>query len=325
MNRLLLAIVLALPSTLLAQTFTYAPINFPGAVATEARGINNNGEIVGFYKTTPCTDSDIKVPNCPNTKGFKLINGAYIKLMVAGSSRTVIMGVNDLGDLVGFYTKSSDGTTHGFIWYHTNTVRTIDYPGVANATVPFGINKAGTVVGGIWGTGPSGSFPSGGWVWVNGKFSNMNPTSPNPASPCCWSVTGISNNGILSGLLFQADFWQAWMKEATDQDFFTMALSGTTNGCCDSFGLGVNSNVNMIGYTANGWFTKRLEVNEGTNDSTTETAPTFIPVIFPGATSTQPPSNLPTYPFGINDLRAVVGAYIDSNNKMHGFLAKPNF
>src|SRR5947199_2539126 len=54
-----------------------------------------NGEIVGFYKNTPCLDSDIRVPNCPNIKGFKLVNGAYIKLMVSGSSRTVIMGVND--------------------------------------------------------------------------------------------------------------------------------------------------------------------------------------------------------------------------------------
>ena len=99
MYRLLLAIVLALPSTVLAQTFTYAPINVPGAVQTEARGINNNGEIVGFYRTTTCSgDYDIKVPACP-TKGFKYVNGSYIKLMVPNSVSTAIMGVNDLGDM----------------------------------------------------------------------------------------------------------------------------------------------------------------------------------------------------------------------------------
>src|SRR5947208_15946497 len=102
MNRLVIAIAFScfVASTLLAQTFTYAPINVPGAVATEARGINNNGEIVGFYKNTACTDSDMVVPNCPNTRGFKLVKGSYIKLMVPGSSRTVIMGVNDYGDPV---------------------------------------------------------------------------------------------------------------------------------------------------------------------------------------------------------------------------------
>jgi hypothetical protein len=52
MNRVILAIVLTLPSTLLAQTFTYAPINVPGATQTESMGVNNNDEIVGFYKTT---------------------------------------------------------------------------------------------------------------------------------------------------------------------------------------------------------------------------------------------------------------------------------
>src|SRR5437764_15221099 len=118
MKRVLLSIIFALPSALLAQTFSYAPVNVPGAVATEARGINNTGEIVGFYKTVACADYDIKVPSCP-TKGFKYVNGAYVKLMVPNSVSTAVMGVNELGDLVGFY-KKADGTRHGFIWYHTN-------------------------------------------------------------------------------------------------------------------------------------------------------------------------------------------------------------
>jgi len=130
---------------------------------------------VGFYKTTACADYDIKVPNCP-TKGFKYVNGTYIKLMVPGSVTTAIMGVNDYGDLVGFYSKMVSGCSnpvfHGFIWYHQNVVKTIDYPGsdvcntypnnVSGSTVPFGINKAGTVVGGLWGVTPTGTFPNGG-------------------------------------------------------------------------------------------------------------------------------------------------------------------
>jgi hypothetical protein len=139
----------------------YAPLNVPGAVATEARGINNSGEIVGFYKTVACADYDIKVPNCP-TRGFKYVNGAYVKLMVPNSVSTAITGVNDLGDLVGFY-KKADGTRHGFIWYHTNVVKTIDHPGTALITVPFGINRAGTVVGDSGGlTPPSEHFQTAG-------------------------------------------------------------------------------------------------------------------------------------------------------------------
>ena len=315
MSRLILAIFLALPSTLLAQNFTYAPINVPGAVLTQARGININGEVVGFYETTTaCTDTDVRVPICA-TKGFKLVNGKYVKLMVPGSVSTAIMGVNDNGDLTGFY-KKSDGSEHGFIWYHTNVVRTIDFQ--ANITVPWGINKAGIVVGGFWGTSQSGTFPSGGWVWMNGKFSNMDPS--NGAGPCCESVTGVSNNGILSGLVFQADRFMAWMKESTDEDFFTYP-TGTQTQCCDTSGTGVDSNIDMIGFTGSqGWFARHIEQNEV--ESSGEVTPHFIKVNFPGGTSTQP---LPTYPFGLNDKHWVAGTYTDSANRMHGFVAKPNF
>lgn len=292
--------------------FTYAPIDVPGALATEARGINNYGEVVGYYQTTACTNTDVRVPTCP-TRGFKLVNGTYVKLMVPNSTSTAIMGVNDYGDLTGFY-KKSDGSEHGFIWYHNNTVRTIDFE---PNTVPWGINKAGVVVGGFWGTGQSGTFPGGGWVWINGVFSHMDPN--NGVAPCCESVTGVSNNGILSGLVFQSDFFQAWMKEATDEDFFTYP---SVIQCCDSTGTAINNNVDMIGFTGGtGWFTKHIELNEV--ESSGEVTPQFINVIFPGQTFASGP--LPTYPFGLNDKRWIVGAYMDSANHTHGFVAKPNF
>ncbi len=310
------AFAVFLPSTLLAQAFTYAPINVPGAVATQARGINNRGEVVGFYQTTSCTNTDVRVPTCP-TKGFKLVNGSYVKLMVPNSVSTAVMGVNDRGDLTGFY-KKSDGSEHGFIWYHTNVVRTIDFR--ANFTVPWGINRAGIVAGGFWGTGQGGTFPGGGWVWINGKFSNMNPN--NGAGQCCESVTGVSNNGILSGLVFQSDFFMAWMKESTDEDFFTYPNGGMQ--CCDTTATGVNGNIDMIGFTGSqGWFTKHIELNE--LESSGEGTRHFINVSFPGQTTTLPPAALPTYPFGLNDKRWIVGAYSDSANHMHGFVAKPNF
>lgn len=318
----LTVISLATPSH--AQ-FTYAAINVPGAVATEARGINSSGEVVGFYKTTACSDNgSVQVPSCP-TKGFKFVNGSYIKLMVPGSVTTAIMGVNDLGDLVGFYSKMQTGCSlpvfHGFIWYHTNVVRTIDAPGTpvcpANApggfpggpiTVPMGINKSGTVVGGVWASGQGGTFPENGFVWVNGTFSTMDPESPNAAAPCCWSVNGIANNGFISGGLFQADFFMAWFKNAGDQDFYQYKGVDTT-------GTAVDSNADVAGYSSGGFFAKHIELNEGTNDA--EVQPGFIAVQFPGASQ--------TFPFGMNELHWLAGAYTDSSNVMHGFIAKPNF
>jgi uncharacterized membrane protein len=317
MNRLAVAVFLLLGVDTSRAQFTFAPINVPGATQTEARGINNNGEIVGFYKTDSCFDYDIKVPSCP-TKGFKLVNGTYIKLMVPNSTATAIMGLNDLGDLVGFYTKS-DGSKHGFIWYHTNTLRTIDKPNSQGlTTVPFGINKAGTVAGGLWEVDAGGTFPGGGWVWVNGTFSNMNPFSPNAAGACCQSVNGIANNGVLAGQIFQADFHYAWLKQGPDEDFYLQ----NNQAIGDTFGTGVNSATDIIGYGQSGWFAKHIELNE--NNDATEVKPGFITLHYPGMTNTLPPVPLPTYPFALNDARGIVGTY-QVNGGLHGFLAKPNF
>ena len=314
-----LILFLLFASPLFAQ-FTYAPFNVAGATATEVRGVNVNGEVAGFYKTTACSDYNVQVSICP-TGGFKFVNGAYIKLMVPGSVTTAITGLNDFGDLVGYYSVKQSGCSspvyHGFIWYHQNVIRKIDAPGTGKCftnggpiTAPMGINKAGTVVGGIWATGQNGTFPDNGWVWVNGTFSTMDPVAPGAAAPCCWSVNGIANSGAISGNVFEADFFTAWFKAGADEDFFTFAG--------DTYGTGVDSQTDVAGYSpgSGGYFAKHIELNEGSNDGT-EVQPGFIKVQFPGATV--------SYPFALNDLRWVAGTYVDSSGVYHGFIAKPTF
>ena len=144
----------------------------------------------------------------------------------------------------------------------------------------------------------------------------MNPQAPGSAAPCCWSVNGISNNGIISGQVFQADFNMAWLKKATDEDFYEYFQAPATGS--DSFGTGVNSATDVIGYATSfgGFFAKHIELNEGTNDAV-EVHPGFLPVNFPNAQF--------TIPFGINDSHYLAGTYFDSNGGQHGFIAKPNF
>ena len=308
MNRaIVITMIFGLSSLGFAQTFTYAPINISGAVATEVRGINNNGEVVGFYYTNKsCVEpaGEIQFPNC-NVHGFKMINGVVTKLMIPNSTSTAIMGLNDYGDLVGFCLDNTG--SHAFLWLHTNVIKLLNDtaagggPNSDQHTVAFGVNKALTVVGGLWFY--SDSVGDGGWVWQNGAFSNMNPGSPSGSNV---SVNGISNNGFLSGETGSG----AWFKSATDEDFYSLS-SGTV-------GTAVNSNSYVIGYTSSGkgWFAKHIEWNEGTNDAT-EVKPTFIAVAYPNAKA--------TYPTSINDNRWVAGTYVDSAGVMHGFIAKPNF
>src|SRR6266404_4620443 len=185
---ILTCLLITVSTALFAQTFTYAPINIPGAVATEARGINNNGEVVGFYYTTKsCAEptGEVQFPNCL-VHGFKIVNGTIINLMVPNSLSTAILGVNDYGDLVGF-TRLNDGSAHAFLWLHTNVVKLLNAAGAGGNsdehTVAFGVNKALTVVGGLWFySTPQGS---GGWVWQNGNFSTINP-GDTVSGTCCW-------------------------------------------------------------------------------------------------------------------------------------------
>lgn len=81
-------------------------------------------------------------------------------------------------------------------------------------------------------------------------------------------------------------------------------------------GTAVNSNADVIGFSgAVGYFAKHIELSE--NNDGVEVKPSFIKVMFPGSLS--------TYPFGLNDLRTVVGAYTDNAGLIHGFVAKPTF
>jgi hypothetical protein len=69
MQRLaLLALTLFSAAQVFSQvSFKFAPINVPGATATQARGINASGEVVGFYQTTACSNYNLQVPSCPTT------------------------------------------------------------------------------------------------------------------------------------------------------------------------------------------------------------------------------------------------------------------
>ena len=210
------------------------------------------------------------------------------------------------------FTELNDGTAHGFLWLHTNVVKLFNAPGVGvntdQHTVPFGVNKALTVVGGIWFfSTPQGD---GGWVrFSNGSFETMNPGS-SVSGTCCWSVNGVSNNGYLSGTAFYHDFVSAWFKSGADEDFYP--LTGDTNGTA------VNNNADVIGWRVGGkgYFAKHIELNEGTNDAV-EVKPAFISVAYPNGKA--------TYPMGLNDSRWIAGVYTDSSGVMHGFIAKPNF
>jgi hypothetical protein len=302
---------LCLVSPLMAQNrWNTVTIDVAGAIETEARGVNNNGDIVGFYRPSTSTclpiPSNPQVPTC-TTRGFKIVNGVLTKLNVPGATSTAIMGINDYDDLVGFYLKPEPGCTsgiyHGFIWYHQNIVKTIDYPNSTGFcgsdalwTVPMGINRKGIVSGTVW--SPVNGQPSGGFVWKSGTFHVMNPGGPNSG------VYGISNSGILVGTtwytLDSIPLWTGFLKAGAHNDYFQLTQD-------DTFTTAVNNRTDIAGYGiyGQGFFAKHIGRGEGSKD------PSFIALMAGQA----------TFPFGMNDQRIVVGSYYNSDGLMHGFAA----
>lgn len=314
----ILITLLCLISPVVAQdSWQFVTVDAPGAIETEVRGVNNSGEIVGFYRlpTSSCLQlpANPQVPVC-TTRGFKIVNGVFTKLNVPGSTSTAIMGVNDYGDLVGFYLKPEPGCTfgiyHGFIWYHQNVIKTIDFPnstgfcGSDSAwTVPMAINMRGTVSGTVW--SPVNGQPSGGFVWRNGSFQATNPGGPSSG------IYGMSNSGILVGTTWYTldliPLWTAFLKTGTGNDYFQLTQD-------DTFITGVNDQTDIAGYGIYGQGVFAQHVEWGGKNSK-GIAPSFVSVMAGQA----------TFPFSLNEHRILAGSFYNSDGLMHGFVATPKF
>ena len=112
---------------------TYTSLNNPGAIYTLAFGINDAGNVVGYY----CESS---YSNC---NGFLKTGDTYTSLDLPGSFGTAY-DINDAGTIVGSYSDSGIG--YGFL-KTGDTYTSFDYPGEHN-TYAYDINDAGMVVGG---------------------------------------------------------------------------------------------------------------------------------------------------------------------------------
>jgi probable HAF family extracellular repeat protein len=80
----------------------FSSIDFPGATATLAHGINNAGQIVGYWFN-----------GSGPYHGF-LDNGTLSSIDYPSAAQTLAEGINNLGQIVGYYIDSF-GKTHGFL------------------------------------------------------------------------------------------------------------------------------------------------------------------------------------------------------------------
>lgn len=146
-------------------------------------GVNDEDIAVGFY-----LDSN------NNSHGYiyNINTGKYSKvsLPIAGATNVSATGINDPGSITGSYTNSK-GKVVGFLLRKARPhVFTINVPG-SHATMPFGVNKFGVVVG-VYTKG-SNNY---GFTWSNARGYQ---TIKDPNGPTQTFVNGINSAGDLVG------------------------------------------------------------------------------------------------------------------------------
>jgi probable HAF family extracellular repeat protein len=203
-------------------TFTFTPVSVRGSIEALSGGVNNAGVIVGRYEdknkkfhgfmlngkilTTIDDPKGTQGTSCgginPNgaisivgaytndghAVGFLYKNGKFTDIPgPAGAVSSTADGINDAGDIVGYYTDSN-AYTHGFL-LKGNTYTTLDVPQENHFTLATGINNNGDIVL-VW-INPKLAFESS---LYNGKTYTIKDV-PNATSSI---ATGINAAGDIS-------------------------------------------------------------------------------------------------------------------------------
>ncbi|MBV9203266.1 MAG: hypothetical protein JOY83_26710, partial [Alphaproteobacteria bacterium] len=138
-----------------AAAYTFTQIDVPGATA-EAHGINDAGDIVGWFASTT------------GTHGFLDSGGSFTQIdappnpIAPNATDTMPSGINDAGQIVGTFNSISGGN-HGFL-YTGGSFTQFDVPGATLGTLAYGINNVGQIVG---------TFDYHGFLDTSGSFTQI--------------------------------------------------------------------------------------------------------------------------------------------------------
>jgi probable HAF family extracellular repeat protein len=197
----------------------FSTIDYPGALATRALGINAEGTMVGAFD-----DSE-------TTHGFVLRDGRFAALDFPGATSTLARSINDRGEIVGFY-FDSDSNVHGFYLFRGN-FRAVDIP-FSTSTRAEGISSVGTISGEYVDEGGT----EHGYLLHDGRFESFDV--PNSSSTDIWSN---ANDGWFAGDYGDFQTVQAFVRTKHGQ-YITIALPV---GAVAAAARGINDRHQVVG------------------------------------------------------------------------------
>jgi uncharacterized membrane protein len=280
MTRLLL-ILLALGPAALAEN--YETIDCPDSLSTQARGINDHGDIVGI-----CEDAS-------GSHGFRLRGGVFTLIdHPEGVGATAVFGTNNRGDVVGRVDLGGNpdghGTLHGYL-LRRGRFTTIDPPG-SGLTSARVIDDAGRIVGFYVGGEDGGVH---GFLRDRRGYRDLDAPDADVTVAMGISVTRIVGgtvdaNGISHGFVLKKGRYQ------------TIDVPGADH----TRAFGVNVQGDIVG----GW--NIADCEDCFTRAFLRTRRGFEELAFPDA--------LETVANGINATGEIVGTYVAEDGSVHGFL-----
>jgi probable HAF family extracellular repeat protein len=243
-------------------------IDVPGASFTTALGLNDQGDVVGYYR------------NGRNVHGFKWKNGQFWVMNYPGSRGTVSSKINDGGDVVGYF-FDSNGLPHGFVYRNGQWSR-IDFPNSMD-TVALGINSVGDIVGAY----DVSQAVTHAFELRNGRFTRVDAPFGQQAE-----LTGINDLGQQTGFAWDDGTNGPYFGIVGRDDSFSMLNMPTAQ-----FTLltGLNNNSMIVGY-----FDGSTEIHSG-----------GLVKIFGNLHVTQTGLNPYIYCYGNNDGNEIAGEFYD--------------
>lgn len=199
-------------------------------------GMNDLGQIVGQASVT---DSNGRIVG---STGFLESFGRFLPVNAPNADLTQPLGINDEGQIIGLFVDAS-GTTHGFL-KTLDAYTIIQNPNASGASIPFGINNFGQIVG--W-------FDEGaathGFLYANGSFT----TIENPAAPDATFATGINDLGQIVGFYIDGSGFHGFL----DTNGVFTNLDDPLAGGGGTFAYAINDLGDIVGQFGNHSFQAR--------------------------------------------------------------------
>ena len=264
-----------------AVDYIFETIEVPGVDFLELTSSNDLGHYAGNTRS----------PDGEKTVGFTLIDGVFSTYDFPDSLKTVFYGLNNAGQVVGYY-DDSDKVAHGVL-LQNGELTPFDYPGAAETEI-FGVSESGLLIGDIFDVNGA----------VHGFVGDEQFDVPGAATTYADDMNAA---GILVGSYVDADgVYHGYIRRA-DGSFSTFDFPGMLSNLEYLFANTIND-AGVIVFRAKEFDSLERTYIRLPNGELKE-------LRFPGSVT--------TVARDIDREGQVVGYYDALDGRRHGFIAKP--